>query len=383
MSTRIVPAVVAIAVGSVLAVALFVPYVARQYRRRGELGIGNAVLAVSGLVYSLALVAYVLLPLPQVGPDFCAVHGTSGPQWTPFGFLADMREEAVGTGIAATLRNPALTQVLLNVGLFVPLGMFVRYMFRRGVLATTAIGVGVSLLIETTQGTGIWFLYPCAYRLFDVDDLIANGAGALLGALAAPVLRAVPGQRLDADPGQPRPVTRARRLLAAVCDLLSHQLTGALVAAFANVCLLAAHGELVSGTRGPAELPGYAAVNAVAPFVSWFLLAVVVPLVGQAPSLGQRVVLLRATTSDGQVPGPGQRLLRSLFGVGGYVLLSQLGSMETVLPALGLLSVFSFFFGLTSLVVLLTTAGRRGLSYALTGLRMVDSRVVDRAAVLS
>ncbi|RKT81959.1 Glycopeptide antibiotics resistance protein [Saccharopolyspora antimicrobica] len=380
MSTRLIPAVVAIVLGALLAIALFVPYVARQYRRRGELGIGNAALALGGLVYSLGLIAYVLLPMPAMRPDFCAVHGTSGPQWIPFNFLTDMEKEAIGTGIAATLRNPALTQVLLNVALFLPLGMFVRYMFQRSVLATTAIGLGVSLLIELTQVTGIWFLYPCAYRLFDVDDLMANGLGALLGAFAAPLLRAVPGQRIDSDPGLPRPVTRSRRLLAMVCDLMAFQFTGAVVVAGANAGLLAVHGELLSGVTPPAELAGYAEVNAVTPWLPWFLLAVVVPLAGKAPSLGQRIVRLQATRPDGRPAGAAMRLLRSLFGVGGYVLLSQLSSTA---PDLELLGTLGSLYGLASLIALFTTDGHRGLSYVFTGLRLTDSRAVDRAEVLS
>ncbi|MGW1679273.1 VanZ family protein [Saccharopolyspora sp. NPDC002376] len=363
-----------------LAVVLFVPYVARQYRRRGELGIGNLALALVGLVYTLALFAYVLLPLPGLRPDFCAVYGTSGPQWIPFNFVNDMEKDAIGIGIAATLRNPALTQVLLNVALFVPLGMFIRYMFKRSVLATTAIGLGVSLLIEVTQGSGIWFLYPCAYRLFDVDDLIANGLGGLIGALVAPVLRAVPGQRLDADPGQPRPVTKSRRLLAMVCDLMAYQFAAVLCVVFADVILLAVHGELLSASDTPViELPGYTAVNVVRLWVPWFLLAVVVPLVGKAPSLGQRIVRLQATTRDGRPVGAGTRLARSLVGIGGYVLISQLAD----LPGLGLLGPVSSVFGLASLIAIFTTAGHRGLSCVLTGLRLTDSRAVARVDVLS
>ncbi|MDA3628370.1 VanZ family protein [Saccharopolyspora sp. WRP15-2] len=375
MSTRLVPAVVAVGLAVILSVVLFVPYVARQYRRRGELGMGNAALALAGLVYTLALFAYVLLPLPELRPDFCAVYGTSGPQWIPFNFLSDMQKDAIGTGVAATLRNPALTQVLLNVALFVPLGMFVRYMFKRGVLATTAIGLGVSLLIEVTQVTGVWFLYPCAYRLFDVDDLMANGLGGLIGAFAAPVLRAVPGQRLDVDPGQPRPVTKSRRLLAMVCDLLAYQFTAALCGTFANVVLLAVHGELIgTSDTPPTELPGHDVASAVGLWVPWALLAVVVPLASKAPSLGQGIVRLQATTRDGRPAGPGARLGRSMLGIGGYMLFSQLG---------GLLWLVSFVFGLASLIAIFTTAGHRGLSYVLTGLRLTDSRAVDRVEALS
>lgn len=60
------------------------------------------------------------------------------------------------------------------------------------------MGFAVSLLIETAQLTGIFHLYPCSYRLFDVDDLIWNTLGALLGyAVAALANRALPRRDID------------------------------------------------------------------------------------------------------------------------------------------------------------------------------------------
>ena len=38
----------------------------------------------------------------------------------------------------------------------------------------TCIGFLVSLFYETTQFTGLWFLYPQAYRYATVDDLICK-----------------------------------------------------------------------------------------------------------------------------------------------------------------------------------------------------------------
>src|SRR5699024_783337 len=88
-----------------------------------------------------------------------------------------------------------------------------------------AAGFGVSLAIELTQLTGNWFTYPCAYRLFDTDDLIANTVGAAIGVVAAPLLRWVPGQHArPAD--QPRPVRPLRRLTGMAVDLLSVLLVG-------------------------------------------------------------------------------------------------------------------------------------------------------------
>lgn len=95
--------------------------------------------------------------------------------------LGDIADNGLG-GPAVLLRNLAVQQLVLNVVLFVPLGMLVRHLGSRTVVETTAIGLGVSLLLELTQLTGVWFAFPCAYRLFDVDDLIINTLGALLGA---------------------------------------------------------------------------------------------------------------------------------------------------------------------------------------------------------
>ncbi|MDX3525213.1 VanZ family protein [Streptomyces sp. ID05-39B] len=108
---------------SVAAFVLFVPYIAVRYRRRGELGLGNLALAFAGPLYGLALFFYVFAPFPPVRPDFCAAIGVRRPQLIPFQFLHDMGKSACGSGPMAMLNNPALTQVLLNVALFIPLGL--------------------------------------------------------------------------------------------------------------------------------------------------------------------------------------------------------------------------------------------------------------------
>ena len=223
----ILPAVVADIGGVALAFLLFVPYVARQYHRRGEVGVGHAALSFAALVYALALIGYVVMPLPQITPGFCA-RGGAGVQLRPLQFVQDIRAGIDGGGARELLRNTALLQVSFNVLLFVPLGMLARHLFRLRVITATALGLGVSIIVECTQLTGDWFLYPCAYRLFDVDDLLANSVGALVGAIIAPVLRLVPGQPAESAlaGATPRPVTVFRRLLGMVCDLLLFYVIG-------------------------------------------------------------------------------------------------------------------------------------------------------------
>ncbi|MDX3382321.1 VanZ family protein [Streptomyces niveiscabiei] len=365
MSTRVEPAFWAALLMSVAAFVLFVPYIAVRYRRRGELGLGNLALAFAGPLYGLALFFYVFAPFPAVGSDFCAAVGVRRPQVIPFHFLHDMGRPAAGGGPTAVLHDPALTQVLLNVALFVPLGMFVRYLFGRSVPVTAVVGLGVSLLIETTQLTGDWFIYPCAYRLFDVDDLIANGLGGLLGALAAPLLSAVPGQRVHAEPGEPRPVTWRRRLLASVCDLMSFGFLYVLTVAGCAALMWVWQGGLSSGGA-----PAYSSfffdttVERVGFWVPWLVLTVGFPLAGGGAGLGQRIVRLRAVTADGRRAAVWARLVRGLTGVGGFLLLNHVESLSG--PAIGLAAV--------SLVALFRTSRHRGLSYVCARLTLEDSR---------
>lgn len=179
-----------------LALVLLVPYVAVQYRRRGTLGPGRAVLSLATLVYALALVAYVLLPLPHVGPDFCQVHGVD-PQLRPSQFVADIIREG-GSSPTALVTTPAAWGVAFNIMLFVPFGAFFRHLARRSIVITTLAGAATSAFVELTQLTGVWSLFPCAYRIFDVDDLITNTIGALIGAtVVAPLLRSLPGHQVE------------------------------------------------------------------------------------------------------------------------------------------------------------------------------------------
>jgi VanZ family protein len=82
-----------------------------------------------------------------------------------------------------------------NVGLFLPLGVLAgvipeqqtRPAWAR-VLLVFGAGLLISVLIETTQ---FWLPTRCA----DVDDVICNSSGALLGAILALTLRIGPGHK--------------------------------------------------------------------------------------------------------------------------------------------------------------------------------------------
>lgn len=73
------------------------------------------------------------------------------------------------------MNNQALRQILFNMLLFVPLGAIVRALTGK-VWVTVAIGIGLSVLAEGLQfATGLGFA--------DIDDVISNSVGLLIGVL--------------------------------------------------------------------------------------------------------------------------------------------------------------------------------------------------------
>src|SRR5262245_25152425 len=88
-------ALVALILGSAVAVLLFIPVAAVQYRRDGRLGPGALAVLAGAAVYGVALWTYTLLPLPDVG-DYACQH----PQTRVMAFAEDIRRAAEQSGHA-------------------------------------------------------------------------------------------------------------------------------------------------------------------------------------------------------------------------------------------------------------------------------------------
>ncbi len=351
----VLPGVIAFVVGTALAVAALVPWVALQYRRHGAFGFRRSLLAFGTLVYALALVSYTLLPLPD---DVSALCPGPSPQLVPFTFLQDIAKEGGLTGPRSLLANPAAAQVLFNVILFMPLGALVRHAVLRrrwlaGLLLGTVVGFGVSLLVECTQLTGDWFLYPCAYRLFDVDDLLANTAGALLGTLAAPLVALLAGSDRTTDASAPRPVTLLRRAFGMFADLLAIVFTGGLLTSGTAITLALLEVDERS-------TPAVALLTVCALLAPVGQLAIVL---ASGRTLGEHVVRLRPVPR----PGGGRRVVRWALGSGGWAFCNAVD-----FPLSGLLALVLV---VAALVGLLATRDRRGFANAVAGLGVEDDRV--------
>ena len=216
----------------VVAFLITVPYMIYQYRRRGSVPKLHTAIVYSFVFYLMCAYFLVLLPLPADRTAYVAYAAT--PQLVPFNFVREfLAETTFSPSDPATwlrvLRDPYIYEAFFNVLLLLPLGAYLRYYFRRRWWQALIIGFLVTLSFETTQLTGLWGIYEHPYRLFDVDDLIQNTLGAMVGfLLAGPAMRTLPDLRTAnlraAEAGLSASVTRRA---------LSFALDSALTAALA------------------------------------------------------------------------------------------------------------------------------------------------------
>jgi len=342
--TRVAPGLLAILIGAAVALILFVPFVAASFRARGGFGWRRAAAWFALLISFLAIWAYTILPAPLPTDDYTCTTAN-------LDLLRDLRDIiAIQQGGSSLIANAALQVTVLNVALFVPIGFLVRILFRRGIPTALLVGFVLSLLVETTQLTGLWGIYPCSYRFFSVGDLLHNTLGAGLGsALALLVTRRRAGRpTAGEDVRPPARVTATRRLLGMLCDVL---LVGV-------VSVLAG---LVVGLAGAGSVsdPAETSIGTVAG-----LLAYLVPLLLTGTSPGESAVLLLGT--GGRVPTVLARIIRAGTGLGGAIALSEF------VPVVGDLIAAALVVG--TLVLVFTTRNHRGLASLAAGMDVVDAR---------
>ncbi|MCE7083115.1 VanZ family protein [Streptomyces sp. ST2-7A] len=291
--TYLLPVEAAVLVFPVVVAVIMIPVAVRGYRRRGRAGGWSVLVFYSFVFYLIAALLQTLMPLPADTDAHCSVTRYAAvPQLEPFAFRHTVAGAAGGDWSPMNLLGlaPAWT-TLLNLVLLLPLGVYLRYHLRRGLLASGLLALGTSLFFEITQYTGLWYLYACPYRQFNVDDLALNTLGAVIGwFLAGPL-----GRRLPVN--DPRPerlrygnrVTLTRRGLAHLLDVI-----GCLVVWTMATGLLAVLGtlDLAAGRR-------WALLLAAGIGLVWFWL--LPALLRTTP--GKRAVLLRVERPGGRRAG--------------------------------------------------------------------------------
>lgn len=190
---------VAFLITIMLSFVLFVPWLIYTYRKYGYLSFSKTIIMFSFIFYFFSALCLVLLPFPETR-DTCSLQSADTVYYNlhPFQFVTDILEDS---GIVLTnpstwlyiAKQPAFFQTFFNFLLLMPFGVYLRYFLKKREYWKRAFLFSflLTLFYEVTQVTGIYGIFNCAYRIFDVDDLMLNSVGALLGFFLAPVVWAL------------------------------------------------------------------------------------------------------------------------------------------------------------------------------------------------
>ncbi|SEK41233.1 VanZ family protein [Paenibacillus sp. OK003] len=199
MSPYVFPVQTALFIFVLIAMFLLVPWLIYGYRKDGFFSWSRFGVSFSFIFYLLAAYCLVILPFPTTR-NTCAQQAADTVYYNlvPFTFVKDIMKEtpiiwSQPASYMGMIQGRAFLQVLFNVMLLMPLGVYIRYFWQKRTYWKQAIlsGFGLSLFFEITQITGFYGYYDCPYRLFDVDDLLLNTSGTVLGFFAAPILLAL------------------------------------------------------------------------------------------------------------------------------------------------------------------------------------------------
>ena len=199
MSSYVFPIQTAFIIFVIASMFLLVPWLIYGYRKDGFFSWSRFAVSFSFIFFLMAAYCLVILPVPATR-DNCAGPTANAVYYNlqPFMFVKDiMRETPIIWSQPSTwinmIQGRAFLQVLFNVLLLMPLGVYIRYFWQKRAYWKHALvaGFGLSLFFEVTQLTGLYGYFSCPYRLFDVDDLMLNTSGAVIGFFAASLVLAL------------------------------------------------------------------------------------------------------------------------------------------------------------------------------------------------
>lgn len=221
-----VPIKVGIIIFPIIALLITLPYMIKQYHKFGSIPFLRTFIIYSFVLYLLIAWFMVILPLPTI--ETVSKLTTPWTQLIPFEGLKTIINTTnfnildISTYIP-TLKSSSVYTVLFNFVLTMPFGFYLRYYFNRKWWEVIILSFLLSLFFEVTQLSCLFGIYPRPYRLFDVDDLIVNTTGGLLGYLITPLLALVLPSREELDEkaySNGQRVSYPRRFIATLIDFI-------------------------------------------------------------------------------------------------------------------------------------------------------------------
>ena len=165
---------------ALLPLVVVVPLVAWHARRGGH-GWRTVALRIAFCGWLAALVAVVLFPLPLPPYDVVDASTQDYRGW-PYPWISPVPFETIRSSLEQGWNFPAGKFLVGNIAAFIPLGILAPLLSLRWRTwrRAFALGLAASLVVEMTQLVlSLAMGFP--WRVADVDDLILNTLGTLIG----------------------------------------------------------------------------------------------------------------------------------------------------------------------------------------------------------
>lgn len=329
MEVTLRAAYIALQIGPFIALLFAMPYTVYGYVRRKSVDVWKCTYFYAFSLYFLCAYFVTWLPLPSAETLAKLKPVSEFIQLIPFQSFFDIERQTLFRDLAI---------ILFNVALTMPLGYFFKELFHISLKKAVLAGFLVSLLYEVTQLTGLFFIYPRPYRIFDIDDLIINTFGAYFGYILAPIFSKLLPRISDSKHQrlvQGSEVAFFQRAIASAIDFLIVLVSAILVIV------------LIPGLRIP--MTSHASLMRFPLFFAFFIgIAVLYTLLTGCHTLGYRLTGLRLMTGNNLDAQPLQCVLRTL--------LMYIGVLSIPFWVLFFMSIYTEYHGAKSILWVLISA---------------------------
>ncbi|HIY58458.1 MAG TPA: VanZ family protein [Candidatus Tetragenococcus pullicola] len=290
MSAYAFPIKIALLLFPILAFFLALHLLIKEYRKYGSFPLVKGFLVYSFIFYLLCAYFLVILPLPAKSE--VAQLTTQKIQLQPFANVGRFLSETVldvrnPSTYLPSLKQGVVLEPLFNIVLTIPFGVYLRYYFNVSFKKTILFSFCLSLFFELTQLTGLYFIYPRPYRLADVDDLINNTLGGVIGYSLAPIAEKILPTRGEIDTisfKKGQRVTLTRRFVALFIDWMVISSVTSIVSAFT-----------------PIKIGNGLLANTSLRIVQIILYFMVLPSLWNGQTVGKKLVKIRIVQQEGSL----------------------------------------------------------------------------------
>ena len=219
----------------VIACFITMPYVIWMYRKYGSINFTKAIIVYSFILYLECCFFLVNLPLPKI--DSVHTRYIDMMNLQPFKFVLDFMKESPlrildKTTYVRALKHGTFYVPAFNVLMLIPFGIYLRYYFKCSLKNTIALTALLSLIFELIQLSGLFFIYSGPYRLCDIDDIIQNTLGGIIGYYIGGIASLILPKREKLDEAalkKGKEVPGLRRMLAFLIDIFIINIVNAIL----------------------------------------------------------------------------------------------------------------------------------------------------------